>query len=174
LTVFLVWLGAVTTIAMSQSCSRDCTVIGCPPGAVLHYDLTANVEQLRASQITICHNRECLSRSLSGLSDPSEGIGVGVVLPADLTTVDQTMSPHANAIFWLNTGGKLSVSVDWVPWSVVDLKAGDVYRVEITGAGGEALLRLTETADRYVETYPNGKDCDNNPCRSVVFDRRAP
>lgn len=173
--VFLGWMGAVTAIAVSQSCTDHlCTAIGCGPGAALHADLAMTVDQLRASQITVCRNDECLSRSLSGLSDPTEGIGVGVALPADPTTIDQTQSPHASVTVWSKAGGQLSLSVEWWPWKPADLKAGDMYRVEITGTGGETRLRLTETVDRYMESYPNGKECDSQPCRTVVFDRRTP
>jgi len=171
---FLGCLGAATAIAMSQSCSRTCTAVGCPSGATLYADLATTTEQLRASQIAICHNDECLSRSLAELTDPTEGIGRGVTLPADQSTIDQTKSPHASAVFWLKGAGQLSITVEWTPWSPGDLKAGDVYRVEITGRGGEVTLRLAETVDRYVETYPNGEACDMQPCRSIVFDRRAP
>ena len=172
---FVGCLGAATAIAMSQACSsRICTAIGCPPGATLYADLATTSEQLRASDIAVCHNDECLSGSLAELTDATEGTGRGVTLPADQSTIDQTKSPRARAWFWLKGAGQLSITVEWTPWSPAELKAGDVYRVEIAGPGGEVTLRLDETVDRYVETYPNGEACGMQPCRSIVFDRRAP
>ena len=59
---------------------------------------------------------------------------------------------------------ELTVHVD--PSSVIPLKDGDAYSIELRDRNGVVVASKEWQAD-YTETYPNGEDCDEEPCRFV-------
>jgi hypothetical protein len=171
----LVWfLSIVIATAVSQGCSgKGCFAVGCVAAATIQADLTATIENLRNAEITICRNDQCLSRSMSALGEPRDGTGTGLMLPEDVSTIDRTMSPHADVTVWSYPNGALWMDVKWTTWAQRDPRNGDRYRVTITDQAGGSILSLTETVASYAENYPAGKDCNPEPCRHVTLDRRA-
>jgi hypothetical protein len=77
-----------------------------------------------------------------------------------------------NVWVWATGAGALSLEMRWVPRANRDMQDGDVYRLTIFNARGAKVLALHETVPQYPERYLNGKDCDPEPCRFILIDRR--
>jgi hypothetical protein len=152
---------------------KTCTLRGCASGVTFHADLPVSFDELKQSQLEVCRNDQCLSGGFADLPMPSDSVGQSVELrPAD-GNLDPNISPRASATVWIQSAGAGRIQIQWFSFRLSDLKDGDQYRVTLKDQAGSARLSIDQKIDRYLELYPNGKDCDDEPCRTAVIDRRA-
>ena len=159
---FGVLLAFMLTGATPLSCAADlegkdriCTLIGCGPTGSWRMPLDVPFEQIQASTLSVCKNGECTEIALAELEEPEapgSGKGVSAAMKGLMITL------------W-NDESSLVLEVQWQnPPSLAD---GDVYDLTLTDASGMAIATISETVD-YVESYPNGPECDVTPCRRAV------
>ncbi|MBL9018723.1 MAG: hypothetical protein JNL83_31345 [Myxococcales bacterium] len=147
-----VGVGAAAFAALSllEGCTHSCTARGCESGADLRvsYPFSAT-ETLAGGTLRVCRNDRC---NLDNII--ASGAGLALAFPVD------THIRMSAGFYDL----ELTVHVD--PSSVIPLKDGDAYSVELRDRNGVVVASKEWQAD-YTETYPNGEDCDEEPCRFV-------
>ena len=129
-----------------------CTAIGCGNlGATLDVDVTATPAQLDGGLFRVCRNERCTEHVMAiagtkavlasvrrdDLHIGLTGLVIEPVLAVPVTTNDDR-----------------------------DLRDGDIYTLELFGAGGGVVQSWRWEAD-YRERYPNGRDCQDYACRYV-------
>ena len=168
-------LVAVGSLAPAACKPRDCTLLGCDSA---HARITLHVPvppaQLGASKITVCWRDVC--SDLVGASDAGTS-DAGTPIAFDT----RTSLLLGEAAVWAEAAGVSRVELtlryftrgtrgDFVHMRPAD---GDLYRVTVTDAAGVKLF-AAERVVTYTESYPNGTDCDPDPCRQATFDLPAP
>jgi hypothetical protein len=138
---------------------RDCTLIGCVNGAQMSVDVSASADWLRTSTIEVCRNGVCGHVTPSDLSTTT-GSGTGAQLTGAL---------GGGITVWTTSSGfRVDVQIGLGDPSS-SFANGDAYTVKLTGADGVVAGSFDRTAT-YVDSYPNGKDCDPTPCREATLD----
>jgi len=94
--------------------------------------------------------------------DPATCIGCGA--PCDLTGINVWCFVHRDDSGWSVDLSFNAVSPN-VGYAAVD---GDVYSVKVVLAESGDVLVETQDTVTYSAHYPNGEDCDAEPCRTVI------
>jgi hypothetical protein len=138
---------------------HGCTLIGCMNGVQMSVTVEASADWLRTSTIEVCRNGVCGHATPSDLPTATD-TGKGVQLAGALA---------GGVVVWTApTGFRVDVQVGQGDPSS-SFANGDVYTVKLTGADGAVAGSVTRTAT-YVDSYPNGRDCDPTPCRQATLD----
>jgi len=165
----LLWLGAglcgtgVTPIACH---TRTCTMVGCVDSEQLAFSVT--VAQVSDTNVSACRNARCWH---------------GTLAAADLTT--------STAYRWIRlaaddgSNARLECTIDpplpagtarlTFTWDAPDppVAAGDLLSASFTDSSGKHVLSVKGMIGSLEEYYPNGKDCDDVPCRAGGVEGRA-
>lgn len=140
---------------------KSCTLIGCVNGAKLSLRVAMTKETLLSSTIELCRNGRCSFATPTTMPD-SAGSGTGGALVGPV---------QATYTVWSAESGRFRLEVTALgegpyPYGLTD---GDAYELRVTAPGG-AVLAETKTTVTYAESYPNGKECDRDACRSASHD----
>lgn len=168
----LVALGAVAPASCKP---RDCTLLPCDSA---HARITVHVPvppaQLAASKTTVCWREVC--SDLVGAGD-ARASDAGAAIAFDTRT--SLLMGQAEVSAEGAGASRLEITLhyftrgtrgDFVHMRPAD---GDRYRVTVTDAAGVKLFDA-ERVVTYAQSYPNGPDCDPDPCRQATFDLPAP
>lgn len=150
----LLFSGSLAFVAVAPGCgglggTQSCTLIGCGYAGSYAADVPAGVDEVA---VKVCRNADCGSATVS-LAAGHEGAQI------DASSADVYLTTQAG-------GARLSVQFlqVYAPKKMAD---GDVYSVEVTNAGTGDVIAQESQAVAYALSYPNGPDCDPEPCRSV-------
>jgi hypothetical protein len=159
--------GAIVVIAFAfagsagYGCTSNCTTMGCQPGATIVVNVDAPASSLAGSTLEVCRNDVCLSGDFRDISDAGQGIyAASLSMPNSSTRV--ASDPWASASVATTDAG---VRID-IYYGSRDVAHGDSYHVRLVAATGETLADYEKTVT-YEAFYPNGPDCDENPCWRV-------
>lgn len=139
----------------------------------MHARLAAHVKaplaELSTSKITVCWQQACgelVSTSDAG-AVPELVFGASSSLRGEIRAAAEPDGSRLEIELQFFTRGKRG---DFVYTRQAD---GDRYRVTAVDARGVTLFDAERTA-MYTESYPNGEDCDPEPCRTTSIDFVAP
>jgi hypothetical protein len=138
---------------------HGCTLIGCVNGAQMSVTVDASADWLRTSTLEVCRNGVCGHATPSQLPTAT-GSGTGAQLTGALT--------GSLTVWTASTGFRLDLQIGLGEPSS-SFANGDTYTVKLTGADGAVAGSFDRTAT-YVDSYPNGKDCDPTPCREATLE----
>jgi hypothetical protein len=141
---------------------HGCTLIGCVNGAQMSVTVDASADWLRGSTLEVCRNGVC-GHSTPTQLPTSTGSGTGAALTGALT--------GSITISTTSTGFRLDLQIGLGDPSSA-FANGDTYTVKLAGADGAVAGSFDRTAT-YVDSYPNGKDCDPTPCRLATLEGAA-
>lgn len=163
------------TLAPASCRPRDCTLLPCDSAnARITVHAPVPPAQLAASKTTVCWREVC--SDLVGASDAGAGdAGVAIAFDtrtsllvgeADVSAEGAGASRVQLTLHYFTRGSR----GDFVHMRPAD---GDLYRVTVTDAAGTKLF-AAERVVTYAQSYPNGSDCDPDPCRQATFELPAP
>jgi hypothetical protein len=161
----LVVLSSLVSAGLPSACaSRDCTLLGCDS---LHARITAHVgvppPALAASTTTVCWRDVCAD--LVGARADAGGDGTVSFDPrASLLMGEATITPEGSAASLLQIDLRFFTRGRGGDFVYTRQANGDRYRVAVVDAAGQTLFSA-ERAATYDESFPNGPDCDPEPCR---------
>jgi hypothetical protein len=141
---------------------RDgCPLVGCGSTITLRAPISDAVATLPALLVEVCFNEACVAGTLPTF-DAGGRWGVSFPRPLDReeapsVSVSIIRSPGASVFF-----------VDCFPPSSSDLRDGDRFSVTARDPASNVVFSVMETLG-YVESYPNGKDCDLLPCCTAAL-----
>lgn len=148
--------------------ARACSAIGCGSAVTIKTPLRATFPTIRASSIEVCRNAVCLSGSFATLTDPpSPGTGVGVSFP-EPQTIDRDHTAHVDATISATGATGLQLEVAYWPWSMDDLRDGDLFELTVRDGAGRTVASASRSAT-YRTSYPNGKEC-GPVCRTATVE----
>jgi hypothetical protein len=154
---------AAALVLAGCDATKSCTRIGCVNGFTWALDSPVGVEALATAQVELCQNERCVSGAVIRES-PEPGVGTGISLM-------NAAGDRLDVTVWRGTD-QVELDLYWY-LAAEQARDGDVYRLTLRDAQGTALLERTHTVAKYDEHYPNGKDCDEESCRSAWLDERA-
>jgi hypothetical protein len=136
----------------------SCTAIGCVNGADFDLHVEASADWLRGDVVEVCRNDRCARAEITQFPDVA-GTGIGAALAGAFV---------GQVTVWKEEAGyRLDVHAE--PEIGRPLANGDRYTFRLIDKTGARAADVERTAT-YVESYPNGKDCDVVPCLGVRFD----
>ena len=129
--------------------TRTCTLIGCSDTARLTAALPVELGSL---DIEACVNEACVT---------------GVIINDQCNTFP--VDPFTEACIAQAVNGKrvLTVNIWFNGWG--ELRDSDRYHLRVVDEGLGVLVDDTKTAT-YADSYPNGPECDDEPCRAASVD----
>jgi hypothetical protein len=154
----LITLGASAITFGCEKEARTCTLRGCAwPPVTLHIQAAPALPTGDTLTATLCRGNACVSGpfTLGGADAAVSGI-TNFTIPANPA---QSNSPRAS----FTLGRYPGITIEYTPSSPYDLADGDDYTITIENTAGDELLSR-ETTVTYTKSYPNGPDCDPNPC----------
>lgn len=140
---------SLASLTLLDGCG--CTAIGCLNEVKIGVDRTASTSQLTDGLFRVCRNTVC--------SEYVIRIQGSELVLADVRRDDLQA---------FLTGVKLGARIDLIlqPNNEYDLDDGDEYSLQLLDKMGAVVEEWSWTAD-YTETYPNGRGCQDVPCRKV-------
>jgi hypothetical protein len=135
-----------------------CTLIACGHTMVLKTQVTASIEELSSSTLTICLNDFCHSLSLQELSKNARAH-----YPMEGGVVDG--NPSFDVLITSMSAGGFIFEVDYTPWFAWELANGDTYAITVQTPEGRHLVEVRRSVN-YVVSQPNGPNC-GPVCRLV-------
>jgi hypothetical protein len=162
--------GSLAAAVAPYGCRDNaCTLLRCDS---THVAITAHVKiplgAFPPAKTTVCWNESCSTLASAGEAgtngaalDP-QGLLVGDVSAA--AESNDTTALHVALQFFTRNGD-----------GTFDYKRqanGDRYRVTVVDNQGKTIFDVERLAT-YEEYYPNGPDCDPDPCRRVSLDMSA-
>jgi hypothetical protein len=144
----------VTSALFGLACNSDCGEAGCVPGVFVDGTVETQSQRLRAD---VCLAGRCASADV----DLAAG-----------TCKKLTLSSDARICFEPGGPGRLAVSLEVRSiGGELAFNDGDQLTLGITDRDSSALVANVDENLVYQAEYPNGPDCDDQPCRaaSVTF-----
>lgn len=160
---------ALASFAAPSGCKpTSCTLLACHP---VHARITAHVgvplAELVASRSKLCWREVCADLvTTSPEAGPSPRIAFAPTSPLVGTATLSGEGPDASRLELELQFFTRARDGDFVYTRQAD---GDLYRVTVVDAAGKTLFDV-ERAATYEESYPNGPDCDPEPCRRTTLD----
>jgi hypothetical protein len=150
--------------------SNACTLLRCDS---THVAITAHVKMplgaFSSAKTTVCWNESC-----STLASAGEAGTTGVALePQGLLVGDVSAAGEGNDATALHVALQFFTRNSDGTFDYKRQANGDRYRVTVVDVNGKTILEVEKLAT-YEEYYPNGPDCDPDPCRRVAIDMSAP
>jgi len=129
--------------------TKTCTLVGCVNGATLQRD-DVGIEEADLTNVEIlaCWNGVCSKAAPTLVASG----GVNCTFTGSIQVVCQ---------LWVEDDGKVAMNLFVEPSAPV--QNGDVYQVRIVHTDGTEMFEV-EQAVTYTEHYPNGEECDEEPC----------
>ena len=154
----LITLGASTLPLGCEVSGKACGDVGCRfPPVTIHVPAAPALPMGETLTVTLCLDDACLSGQFSlDNADASVPGSSRFTIPTNYVHAD---SDHADITIERYSG----ISIQYYPSSSNALTDGDHYTVTIENGVGETLL-TKETTVTYSKSYPNGPDCDQQPC----------
>jgi hypothetical protein len=138
-------------------------LVGCASGAHFNLHVPLEPRQLAGAQVAVCRNGVCASIRLPRLAHDD-----GAILAFEDRFAGPLRATPAGSrlVTQLSAGWSLIRVFEGAPEPHVD---GDLYSAEVTSADGALILRI-ERRVIFSDYYPNGKECDQVPCRGAAMD----
>ena len=156
------------TLQVGCSSSKSCTLIGCGDPLVLSLRLTSLPQDGDVLTVAVCRNGTCISGQFAVSSSAlSMGQSEGVSFPS-ATVYDSTKSDLVGAWISQTSESTAVLTVHDRPWSMNFLNNGDHYTVTLKNAAGDTLASFDQVVN-YSSSWPNGPDCDAEPCKTVLL-----
>jgi hypothetical protein len=149
--LLLIWgigSGAFGTNACGEKLS--CTEIGCVTGEELSFSMPPLTDD--SLQVEACRNDQCWQEQL-------------------VPNGQRQFLSFGDDNFWVATLVIQPVPDSWsvtAAFPVMDyaqVVVGDVLKVTFSNADGKQLFTVSGTTRSFVDSYPNGPDCEPSPCR---------
>jgi hypothetical protein len=151
-TRLLVRLTATVTLSFlgALACSSDCGDAGCVSAVFMDGSIDTTSQQL---VVTACFNQRCASGELD----------LGVARCARLALSSDSRICAAEA-----APGRLAMTLEVHSiGGEVPFNNGDVVTLEVADKSTSAVVADVERAVTYEAVYPNGPDCDDQPCQAA-------
>lgn len=163
---------AVTSVAfaaMPSACKPTiCTLLACD---AVHARITAHVKaplaDLVAAKTTVCWREVCAD--LTAASDAGTSSEIAFDTRASLLVGEATVSAEGEGASRLQLDLRFFTRARNGDLVYTRAENGDRYRVTVVAADGKQLF-AAERIVTYDDYYPNGTDCDPEPCHRVMFD----
>ncbi|HEX2672560.1 MAG TPA: hypothetical protein VHM25_16875 [Polyangiaceae bacterium] len=165
----LLWLGVGlcgTGVAPIACMTHVCTMVGCDDSEQLAF--SATVAQVSDTNVSACRNARCWHGSIAASDLTASAAYRWLRLAADdgsNARVQCTIDPPLP-----DSTVRLTITWDSPDSPVV---AGDVLSATFRDASGSTVFSTKGTIRSFKEYYPNGKDCDDVPCRAGAVEGRA-
>jgi hypothetical protein len=132
------------------SCNSDCGEAGCVPAVFADGTVETQSQGLR---VTTCLNQRCASAELDLAVERCKKL---------------TLSSDARICFNESGAGRFAASLEVhsIGGELV-FTNGDLFTLEISETAGSAVVASVQTNLTYEAVYPNGPDCDDQPCQAV-------
>lgn len=164
--------GSLASAVAPYGC-RDhaCTLLRCDS---THVAFTAHVRiplgAFRSAKTTVCWNESCSALASDGEAGTT---GASTLDPQGLLVGDVSATAEGNDATALHVALQFFTRNGDGTFDYKRQANGDRYRVTVVDAQGKSVFDVERTAI-YDEYYPNGPDCDPDPCRRVALDFSAP
>jgi len=161
---------AVTSARASKDTevlNRVCTSLGCSSGVSLELDLPLAESELSKTRVHACRNGACVEARFSGITFRKSG---GRGLPTK--PMAGPLNGWSVACIGWKTEHRFWLAVEWEAERWDGPKIDDRYTVTVLDGRGKVITTLDERITKYVENYPNGKECDGTPCVQAVVNKR--
>ncbi|MET0793461.1 MAG: hypothetical protein ABW061_18210 [Polyangiaceae bacterium] len=135
-----------------------CTVLGCSSSENLVFEIPR--EQVHSGELEFCRNTTCW-RSHLRVNIAAGELSLEPALKSRYDFVPVSMD-------WRATVVRFTAHTQPLPFA--EVLAGDVLKAELTDSARKVLFSVSATVHAVSDTYPNGRDCDINPCRSAIVD----
>jgi hypothetical protein len=156
----------VVMAGLPATCSLGgvCTFIGCISGESLKVALPVPQGELESGQVSGCRNEQCWQGEIVVLDDWPPGTGQQIELEPGFD--EGPPDVDAMAIIMRESDGSFSLSFEWQVRDYRAVKRGDALRVSVQSAAGGEIASAEGSVTSVSDSYPNGEDCDETPCRS--------
>jgi hypothetical protein len=170
---------AATVVPPACQLRQECTLLAC---GSTHAVITAHVKTPLASFGTavagVCWNEVCsplVPSSDAGASSSDAG-GMGAPIALETSGVlfgTATASAEGSDATLVHLELQFLTRNQEGTFDYKRQANGDRYRITVVDAQGKTVFDVERTAI-YDEYYPNGPECDPDPCRRVALDFAAP
>ncbi len=132
------------------SCNSDCGEAGCVPAVFADGTVETQSQGLR---VTTCLAQRCASADLDLAAERCKKL---------------TLSSDARICFSERGAGKLAASLEVhsIGGELV-FTNGDLFTLEISEAATSAVVASVQQNITYESVFPNGPDCDEEPCQAA-------
>jgi hypothetical protein len=144
--------------------SKSCTTMGCMNGASIAVPVETDFTNIIGSTLEVCRNDVCVTGTYADIAEPTTSSSSATIeLPDPATRAAK--EPWATATVWkTETGYRLDIYYN--VYGPNDVTNGDHYHVRLVATSGAVLADVEKTVT-YQSLYPNGPDCDPEPCHWV-------
>jgi hypothetical protein len=146
---------------------QNCTEAGCSSGAVIEVELQLDetLESLSEAMFETCRKHGGISDCRVGTARPIRSASFSL----EFIELDGTAAVEGNELDGLVSGqnNELAVFMNWMVRDHRNVSVGDEYSIRIVSADGGELFAQSEQVESVRQFFPNGKDCDEFPCRQA-------
>jgi hypothetical protein len=154
-------------VAPSACQEQTCTLLACGDvHAILEAHVMVPTATFLAAKTTVCWNGAC--SALVTTDDAGKSAAVSLD-PLGALSGTASVSTEPSGATLLNVALRFFTRASDGSLAYTRQANGDHYRVTVVDAQGKTLFDVDRAAI-YEEYYPNGPDCDPDPCRRVSLD----